>query len=50
MCLQDAIEAMLREAAAMELERVRPELPCSMCLPNNPCRWHQVDFKQGDGL
>jgi hypothetical protein len=41
MCLIDACEAIAAEAVKMELERVRPEVPCKVCKPGDPCYWHR---------
>jgi hypothetical protein len=42
MCLIDCCIAMQAEAAKMELERVRPALPCKQCRPDDPCWFHKT--------
>lgn len=37
----EQIHEMQRLVVLAELERVRPDVPCTMCKPNNPCHWHK---------
>lgn len=46
MCLIDACEDIAREAALMELARVRPEQPCQRCKPGEPCWMHRTVHSQ----
>lgn len=46
MCLIDLCEEMQRQAVLAELERIRPDVPCTLCRPGDLCAWHKKTFQQ----
>jgi hypothetical protein len=47
--ITEHLDAMEKLAIAMELERIRPDVPCTMCKPNDPCWWHRPTQKPQQG-
>lgn len=45
----DHLSAMVAVGLAMDLDRVKPEPPCRICRPDDPCWLHRNYFNQSKG-